>query len=79
MIPKTHWATLSTSGKEDASLLAAKIKANLILPLGFSQRLNALMKPGTLMVTTPEEMSVETRTDDQFKIVSAGKPAAPNR
>ncbi|MEP4079408.1 L,D-transpeptidase family protein [Haloferula sp.] len=75
----SHWATLSTSGKEDASKLAEKIKANLVLPLGFAQRLHLLMKPGTLMVTTPEEVKADTRTDGGFHIVNAGKPSAKGK
>ncbi|MGB6222509.1 L,D-transpeptidase family protein [Haloferula sp.] len=76
--PATHWATLSTSGKKDASNLAAKIKANLVMPLGFAQRIHQLAGPGMLVVTTPEEMTVDTRIDEDFHVVSAGKPKAPD-
>jgi hypothetical protein len=75
--PATHWATLSTSGKGDASKLAGLLKANVILPDGFGERVHAIAGPGTLIVTTPEEVSVETRTDGDFHIVNAGKPSAP--
>ena len=75
--PTTHWATLSTSGKGDASKLADVLKANLVLSSGFGERVHELAGPGTLIVTTPEEMTVETRTDGDFHIVNAGKPGAP--
>lgn len=76
---KTHWATLSTSGSEDASNLAELVSSNLVLPLGFAQRLHQVIEPGTLLVTTPEEMTVETRSADDFHVISAGKPAEASK
>jgi lipoprotein-anchoring transpeptidase ErfK/SrfK len=75
--PTSHWATLSTSGKGDASKLADQLKANVVLPSGFGERVHALAGPGTLIVTTPEEVTAETRTKGDFHVLNAGKPGAP--
>jgi hypothetical protein len=48
------------------------------LPDDFGERVHELVGPGTLIVTTPEEMTVKTRTDGDFHIVNAGKPSAPS-
>ena len=76
-VPSTHWATLSTTGEGDATKLAALLKANVILPSGFSERIQQLAGPGMLIITTPEEMTVDTRTDGNFHVINAGKPGAP--
>ena len=75
--PKTHWATLSTSGKADASKLADVLGANVALPAGFGDRVHELITPGTLIVTTPEEVKAETRSAADFHVLNAGKPGAP--
>ena len=77
IVPTTHWAMLSTTGKGDAEKLQDLLKANVVLPAGFSERVHQIVGPGTLLVTTPEEMSVDTRTDGDFHVINAGKPGKP--
>lgn len=73
----THWATISTSGESDAADLPALLASNVVLPAAFKQRLHQIVAPGTLVVTTAEEVSEETRSAEGFHLVNAGKPGAP--
>ena len=66
-----------SSTYNNASKLADLLKANVVLPDGFGDRVHPLITPGTLIVTTPEEVTAETRSAGDFHVLNAGKPGAP--